>query len=342
MENKQQINRSIVPDLLKGIAILFMIQTHLMEQFARPVIETSWLGKISFFLGGTPAAPMFMMIMGYFIAKANRPRMKQIMRGLKILLWAILLNLGLNAHIIYNIVYKGWEFDIWSFVFGVDILFLAGFSILIIALLPTFIKKKWYYIIIVIILIFVAHNYIDGSTIDYPLNYFTSFFIGGTYWSYFPLIPWLVYPLSGYAFFQLESFFMTWSWHSAFKPIIFISFVIFTAISWNYASNITYHLNLYYNHGFGFYLWSIVFALLWSAVFLIFGKYLSNSNTGKYLMFLGRNITSIFVFQWLIIGNLATIWYKQIDWPGLIALFFIITIISSLLSFGWSTLKQRF
>jgi len=341
MNDLQQKNRVIVPDLLKGIAILFMIQVHLMEQFARPVIEASIAGKISYFLGGTPAAPMFMMIMGYFIAKSNMPRIKLIKRGLKILLWAFLLNLGLNAHILYNIIFQGWDFDKWSFIFGVDILFLAGMSILFIAFLASAIKKRWYLLFLVIVVIFAASQLIDGSTIDKPWNYFTSFFIGGTYWSYFPLLPWLAYPLSGYAFHQLESFFMAWSWHKAFNYVIGFSLPIFLILTWNYASSIMYHLEIYYHHQFGFYIWSVVFSLLWAGMIFIFKDKLSDSLIGKYFKYLGRNITSIFVFQWLIIGNLATIWYKLIDWPGLIASYIIITAISSLLSLAWTTLKQK-
>ena len=59
-------------DLLKGIAVLLMIQVHVMELFASVAVSNSTAGKLSLFLGGAPVAPFFMIIFGYFIAKPDR------------------------------------------------------------------------------------------------------------------------------------------------------------------------------------------------------------------------------------------------------------------------------
>ena len=68
-----RVYRDGTADLLKGFAVLFMIQVHIMEQFATPDIFNSSIGKISMFLGGPPCAPVFMAVMGYFLAKSSRP-----------------------------------------------------------------------------------------------------------------------------------------------------------------------------------------------------------------------------------------------------------------------------
>ncbi|MEI7897648.1 MAG: heparan-alpha-glucosaminide N-acetyltransferase domain-containing protein [bacterium] len=62
-----RINGNGTADLLKGIAVLFMIQVHIMEQFASPDTCNSLIGKISMFLGGPPCAPVFLAVMGYFL-----------------------------------------------------------------------------------------------------------------------------------------------------------------------------------------------------------------------------------------------------------------------------------
>ena len=64
---KESVTRSFTADLLKGMAVLAMIQVHLMELFARQEVYDSLTGKISLFLGGIPAAPVFMAVMGYFL-----------------------------------------------------------------------------------------------------------------------------------------------------------------------------------------------------------------------------------------------------------------------------------
>ncbi len=46
-------------DLLKGVAVLLMIQVHIIELFADNVISTSQVGKVLMYLGGAPVAPVF-------------------------------------------------------------------------------------------------------------------------------------------------------------------------------------------------------------------------------------------------------------------------------------------
>lgn len=341
MSDNSLNNRIIVPDLMKGVAILFMIQVHLIELFATPAIFESWIGKLSLFLGGVPAAPVFMMIMGFFLARKQLASKTLALRGLKLLWWGILLNIGLNFHLIYKVLFESWPYNIWQYIFGVDILPLAGLSLLFIAAIPKFIKEKWYFLALLILLIFGVSFFTKQIEVNSPWNYISSFLIGGTEWSYFPLFPWLAYPLTGILFFQIQK---------SFKPLMdikyipiysLIALIIFLVLSWNYSSEITYNLKSYYSHGIGFYLWAIIFSLLYSGIFLFFRNF-SASKLSQYLIFTGKSITSIYVIQWLFIGNLATIWYKQIDGLFLVLSFLLITILSSSLSWLWNKLKLKF
>jgi uncharacterized membrane protein len=63
-----RIKRDGTADLLKGFAVLFMIQVHLMEQFVSAYTYNSLIGKISMFLGGPFYTPVFLAVMGYFLA----------------------------------------------------------------------------------------------------------------------------------------------------------------------------------------------------------------------------------------------------------------------------------
>ena len=46
--------RNQTADLLKGLAVIFMIQVHIMELFAKQEIYDGIAGKISLFFGGPP------------------------------------------------------------------------------------------------------------------------------------------------------------------------------------------------------------------------------------------------------------------------------------------------
>ena len=333
-------SRWFTPDLLKGVSILLMIQVHLMELFARPDISSSWMGKISLFLGGTPAAPLFMMIMGYFIAKSNLSLKDNIKRGIQLFIWGILLNIGLNLNLIYHIIFESWGFNAWHYIFGVDILHFAGLSIIIIALIPTFIKVKPFYLSLLIFLTFFIGFFTDNINIPPGWNYLTAYFIGGTEWSYFPLIPWMAYPITGYIFFKIQDFFIDMVKPKNATYFLILGLIIFTTLSWNYSSQISFDLPIYYHHGFDYFLWAITFSLIYIGIFYKHAKAWAKSYLGKYLIYLGKNITNVYVFQWLIIGNLATLWFQQKGVVNLFFSFISISILSYLLSLSWNRLKK--
>jgi len=62
-------------DIAKGIAVVLMIQVHLTELFAIPEWYEGVAGKLSLFLGGPPAAPVFMFLMGFFCLSGKCEKM---------------------------------------------------------------------------------------------------------------------------------------------------------------------------------------------------------------------------------------------------------------------------
>jgi len=64
MSDPKNSNRNQTADLLKGFAVIFMIQVHVIEQFATQTLYDSLWGKISLFLGGPFCAPVFLAVMG--------------------------------------------------------------------------------------------------------------------------------------------------------------------------------------------------------------------------------------------------------------------------------------
>lgn len=334
-------NRMVLPDFLKGLAILFMIQVHLMELFAREdVLQSAW-GYVSLFLGGSPAAPLFMIIMGYFAAFKKNQSKILLIRGFKLIIWGILLNIGLNLHLIYRIIFDAWTMDIYAYIFGVDILSMAGLSLIVIAILPKVIKNKSLLLLGIIFAIFILKSFLPLSLSGNWMDYFKAFFVGGSYWSYFPMIPWLAYPLFGLII-NLEKERLSLLFKK--KPNLYtllITFALFLVLTYQYAVNISHDLPTYYHHDFSFFIWTVIFLTFLAVIIHHFANSYQNSIWGRYLIFLSKNITSIYVFQWLIIGNLATAWYKQTDGISLLFYFIVITTISSLLSLLYAQIKNK-
>ena len=100
--------RNPVPDLMKGIAVIAMIQVHIMELFAKAEILEGPVGKASLFLGGPFAAPVFMTVMGYFLAGSVKRTREKMKRGLQLIGLGFLLNIVIYFGIGMGV---GWVYE---------------------------------------------------------------------------------------------------------------------------------------------------------------------------------------------------------------------------------------
>jgi hypothetical protein len=336
------IKRIGTPDLLKGLAVIFMIQVHLMELFAQQDLYDSLIGKISLFLGGVPAAPVFMIVMGYFVAYSNKGPVYLINRGIKLFIAGIILNIGLNFHLIYNILFNGWQINVWQYIFGVDILHLAGMSLITIALLSIVLKKNSSYYFLAAIVIAVLSTFINrDEPVTGFISYLKAFITGGQEWSYFPLIPWLAYPLTGYAFRLFE---MTYKERITVKNKLILTGVfgvlfIFTA---GYATEVSHNLKEYYTHGIVFFFWALSFIILLASSLSLVDAEAGETVFLKYVKWLGKNVTVIYIIQWLLIGNIATSIYKTQSLAEIIVWFVGITLLTSILTLLWNRFRKSY
>jgi uncharacterized membrane protein len=331
--------RNLAADLLKGTAVILMIQVHLMELFATESIYNSLTGRISLFLGGPPAAPVFMIVMGYFIARSPSSLKRSIFRGFKLIGLGFLLNTGLNLHLLIRIASGAIEANPWHYIFGVDILFLAGISIIVMAVLKQWFGLKPLPYVIVILLIFIVQHLIPQADTGTAKAYFLAYFTGnGIWWSYFPAVPWIVYPLTGLLFKVVEK--NSGSLIYKYKWYIFAVTAIISAVFFSYGLRISSNLELYYNHGFTFYLFTLVFLIFWSIPFVWLAGWTENPAL-RFTEWIGRNVTAAYVIQWLIIGNIATGIYRTQNLYQLIFWFVLIIALTSGGVWFWNRIKLK-
>lgn len=319
-----------------------MIQVHIIELFADNSISTSHVGKVLMFLGGPPVAPVFAFVLGYFLASSKKSKKQLIFRGLKLFALGMLLNIALNFNLILSITKGLYKIDRLPYLLGVDILQFAGISIILITLLKKIIEQSILFTIACcFISAFLGHyllNYIPDNEL---LLYISSLFYGSSKWSYFPLFPWLAYPLVGIVFYQIKHRFD----FSVVKDaklwfpmlILCILFSVFTA---RYVVSISSQLLLYYHHGILFFLWTFLFLAFYGFFINEINKLIGNTIVLRYLKWLGENVTIIYFIQWVIIGNIATEIYKTVFSPVYLVLAYIaILLVSS--SLCWVYLKIR-
>jgi uncharacterized membrane protein len=334
--------RKKVPDIMKGIAVVMMVQVHLAELLARQGFLASPAGKISLFLGGPFAAPVLMAVMGYFLAGSSLTIKGKILRGLKLIGLGLLLNIGLNAHLLIRYSLGISDIDPWQYIFGADILFLAGFSIILLTIIKLLAGRKWIVYLILALLVSAMTPILSRVNVNSkPAEYAFAFLWGNYSWSYFPLFPWLAYPLAGYSLKLIEEQFHL-RLLSGKKNVWVIIALLGTGLvlTYAYAFRISTDLTAYYHHGLVFFTWTIGFLSFWTLLIRELVNLSGGNTLFNYSQWLGKNVTAAYVIQWLIIGNIATALYRTQPFIGLLLWFVLIMTITSLFIKIWQMIKR--
>ncbi|HCY40591.1 MAG TPA: hypothetical protein DHV48_04440 [Prolixibacteraceae bacterium] len=305
------MKRIPLPDLLKGFAVFLIIPVHILETFIDYPGRESLFGKILLVLGGPVAVPIFMIIMGYFMAVSRKSAAQNVLRGVLIFILGFFLNIGLNFHLLLKIWTEGWKFDPLQAILGVDIFYLAGLSIIVLSVLKTIKKGQQWIALALILLVSGSTSYINEILMVTERNYILPF-IGGEYsWSYFPLFPWLTYPLTGFLFQKTESQIREFIQKQKVVSIAILAFTFILVVIFSKSGiETTINLSEYYHHNFLFFLWTLGVDVLWVLLLWLVVQKFSQFSVIVFLRWLGKNITAFYIIQWLIIGNIATAIYQ--------------------------------
>jgi uncharacterized membrane protein len=319
-----------------------MIQVHIMELFAAEKVLESFVGQISLFFGGVPAAPLFLAAMGYFVARSARSPKANFRRGLKLIGLGFLLNIGMNAHLLIKILNGTYDLNPWPYLLGVDILFVAGLSIIVLSVTGFYAGRKlWPYALLAIFAVAI-HPYLpvyDGG-IKW-LHYLQAFFWGDAHWSYFPLFPWLVYPAAGFMFALLDKQYKLHDLSRKGLTYLAVAFFVLIAIPLPFAVKLSTDLVSFYHHGILFAAWAIGFLVFWTMLFALLTMKREGFLVFRYLRWIGKNVTVFYVVQWLIIGNTATIIYKSREGVELLIWFLMVMLVTSLIVRGREVVVKK-
>jgi uncharacterized membrane protein len=339
-----RLKRDGTADLLKGLAVLFMIQVHIMEQFASPDTYNSMIGKISLFMGGPVCAPVFLAVMGYFLAFSGRPMLYFIKRGVLLFLGGILLNTARSANLLIQIMQGNIKLDPWFFIMGADILTLAGLSLILTAFLRVIFRESaWLYFMAALAVAAVSPLLNQVEPAGRITEFIFAFLWGTAEWAYFPVFPWFAYVLAGYAFcLFIRKTPAAKKIDIPNQVVYFIPLWIGILLTIPYAAGITYDLEGpggYYHHGILFFGWVLLFMAGYAVLIKLADHSFGESKIAGIIKWTGQKVTVLYVIQWLIIGNIATWLYKSQNLFQYLAWFIMVTLITLL--FGWLGEKTR-
>ena len=210
-----QTNRLLSIDLARGMAVFFMIAVHTLEVFANPEVKNSIFGQIIEFLGGPPAAPVFMTLMGFSFIYSRKSELKpKLLRGFKIFLTGYILNIirgvipfTLSTYLNMDIAktFQIEPLNAYTILTIVDILQFAGIALMIMAIIQALNINKYLVLLSAFVMSMIS-PFLWGIKLDLPIIDQLLELIWGDQpieCSFiankiaFPVFPWLTFPLLG-------------------------------------------------------------------------------------------------------------------------------------------------
>ena len=297
-------------DLIKGLAILFMINIHVLWLFTDLELYETIFAALVYFMGGLPAAPVFMFAMGVGVVYSRRDNWKYFLkRGLIILLLGYLLNLlrfvipfalGLELNVMKPAAIEAsFEYSSLLMLFmEIDILQFAGLSLIFIALLKKIKLSIFFYPLLMLLPLL---NYIvqDIQLENVFLNSLLGLFWGSGLNSTFPFLIWIFYPLLGILFGSILICVKNKNTLYLITGILGLLVLILVAPRASYL--LSPDVYNYYHHGIFGNLTIGAFILFWLAIFYFAGKIIPNIIRER-LSFWSRKITHMYLIHWLLIG----------------------------------------
>lgn len=314
-------------DLLKFMAIIFMIFVHTYEFntydafFESPGYENPVLYALNFlieFLGGAPAAPVFMFCMGLGITfSQNAAPSKLLKRG------GILLLAGLLVNFLEEILPLVWEVESFEEIleafpglFANDVYFFFGLTFFFFSFAMA-VKKPALVCGIACALSLIGGfflPYLDFCTENTALNLILGLFVRTDEYAFFPFTSWIVFPTVGYLFGKL--FVKTEDRkklyrRSAILAAVVLILVTVVGLSLGYENSMLNALDCedadYYAPNFFSQLWGLSFVvLLAAAAYWITGK-MKEGRLTALITWGSKNVMTLYILQWLVIAILAPV-----------------------------------
>jgi len=293
--------RLVFLDLARGLAIVFMVLQHAVLLFATGQGEGSLLGKVVLLLGGAPAAPVFLFIMGIFLGRLDQRVGRGIRRGLKLIALGYLLNLLRST---LPSLFAGPEIasatvpasPLVSF-WAVDILQMAGLSFICLTLLRRYLPFRWAWAILAAGIGFVSPLlwHCGGPTGVYALW-------GNRGDVFFPLFPWIAYPLAGMVYSPCALAQESRSTVMKRSAAVGVLFFAVGAATFFLPRKGEFDIGQYFQDGPGAQLATVGFVLVWLSFCRLLARRWVGSAGLRLLSFWSRNVTAVYFVQWVLFG----------------------------------------
>lgn len=294
-------------DLARGFTVAFIAPVHCMMLFGNVSLQQSWLGWVFRFVSEGPGAALFMLLMGISFALSDKKITLAVLKRAFLLLGVgYLLNLlKFGVPGLFGMLPEGllqWlevpnnSSGYVQLILTGDILQLAGLSLIVLAICKKIYAYRFLYVILAIEICFASPLLWDLYSDHSFFNYLLQLIGGKPPRVFFPLFPWLVYPLIGVYVGMLVKnklpFKIPRLW--VFSAVIGCSWVVVYYF-------LHYEEPLFYRTEPIGTLMHLLVVLIWLFVWHLLSKWVPYNQFFKLLQWLSKNITSIYLLQWVLL-----------------------------------------
>jgi hypothetical protein len=331
-------------DLARGLAVAFMVAVHVLEEMSAAAVQDSAFGQVVEFLGGPPAAPVFMFLLGVSFLMSRRNGVRaSVSRGLRLLLLGYVLNFvrgTLPALVgLATGTFEIGEIEPWTpsaLFWTVDILQFAGLALMVLAVVLRYVRRPacWLGLALAIA---VVSPYLWGRVPQVPvLGQLCELLWGGGVTVAFPVFPWLFFPLCGMAFgrWLLDSEDRAGFLRKAGLAGVAVLAIGSTIVALDYDAQV----GDYYRSGPGALLWMSGFILVWLLVCDVAVRRVRRNAGFRLMYFWSAKVTAFYFVQWVVIGwltwfgpVLTTVWWTMLAIAGVL-------VVTDLLTRAWTLL----
>ncbi|WP_430612795.1 heparan-alpha-glucosaminide N-acetyltransferase domain-containing protein [Flavobacterium sp. JP2137] len=303
--------RLIAVDMMKTLAIFFMILAHVVIMYGTPAAIYSDFSLGLAFVAEGIGAPAFIFAMGLSVVLASKKTAYQIgMRGLLLFVGGYVLNFlkfyptakwfkTLPVSLFADMGLTDNATGLWSFLGIADILQFAAIAYVICAFLHRYVDKLIGVGMLVTLLFFVGAPYLYREGVS-PDNYFLQLLYGKSQRVYFALLPWLGFAISGMAvgdFIKKQANLPEhWPLYLAIAGMGMILLglgLILNDFEFYFGSD-------YYHRGTGALIMYMGQLLLSLSLYHRVSKYTPGA-LRDFFAYCSKNVTAIYVIQWVLI-----------------------------------------
>lgn len=329
-------------DIARGFTVLLMPSIHVAMLYSKLEIQQSWLGKILAFIAEGPGAQLFMLLMGVsFLMSTHINKEYVLKRSLLLIIAAYTLN---TAKFIIPL-FLGWmpqklltelnlenNYTAYPFFFLLgDILHFAAIAFPILFLVYKLKHFQYWSIVIAIAVIIVSPFVWDSKTGIKDIDYVLTLLGGHPPNAFFPVFPWLAYPLIGLTLgYYIKKNETTIVLNIA--GLIGIILIIASCLS-PYTTHPSPDYLPFYRTEAPDTVFHVGFVLVWLCCIHWLTKIIPANPFFRLLTFCSKNITLIYIIQWIIIcWGMKLSDYMQLRMEATLIYMIVVTLITLILT----------